>query len=524
MAVHPDSRLLAFLRDRSSYPHRPGELREVQTHASIVFLVPPLVYKIKKPVDFGFLDYSTLEKRRHCCQREVDLNARLAPGVYHGVVSVTETANGLAFGGDGPVVEYVVKMDYLAPEYFLDVRLKTGRLGEAEMERVASKLADFYRSQASRDEIGEWGQIDRLRISTDENFAQTEAFSEESISTAAFEAIKAFTDDCYVKRRRQFEKRIENGWIRDCHGDLHLDHIHVTTESLHIYDCIEFNDRLRFVDVASDLAFLAMDLDFHGRPDLSRFMIQRMEELLNDGEMGGVMDFYLCYRAYVRGKIECLRAVADDVGEREREMANGNARRYFQLALKYAVFGTAPKAVVIMGKVASGKSTLSDATSRELGWDVVSSDEVRKTLAGVSLCERLDEPQRKSLYAPAMTERTYARLIQEARERLDAGQGVILDATFSKRSARKQLIEALGEDRLKWVIVEVGRHVARERLRLRSEKTDVVSDARLEDWELLDSNYEPPTELPVTEVWTVDTEDDVANVMRRLLLDWVAAR
>ena len=258
MDEHFDSLLLAFLRDPASYPHHPRELRELHTHGSLVFVVPPLVYKIKKPVDLGFLDFSTLEKRRHFCEREVELNSRLAPGVYLGVESITREDDGFAFGGSGPVVEWAVKMECLPAGGFLDARIKAGTAGEAELERVAQTLAAFYQKQRQTPEIATWGTIAKLRVSTDENFAQTEEFVGKTLSRTAFEAIRSFTNACYERRRERFERRVPEGWIRDCHGDLHLDHVHVTDDELHIHDCIEFNDRFRYVDVANDVAFLAM--------------------------------------------------------------------------------------------------------------------------------------------------------------------------------------------------------------------------------------------------------------------------
>ena len=517
MHEHFDPHLLAFLRDPASYPHRPLEIREIHTHASLVFLVPAFVYKIKKPVDFGFLDFSTLEKRRHFCQREVELNSRLAPGIYLGVVPITRQGDGFAFGGDGPVVEYAVRMRELPSDGFLSERLKAGNAGEPELERVAVLLADFYQKQRSTPEIAEWGTPEKLRLSTEENFSQTRAFIGDTISRAAFDAIRAFTGSCYEKRRPLFGQRVKDGWIRDCHGDLHLDHIHMTDDAVLIYDCIEFNDRFRHLDVASDVAFLAMDLDYHGRPDLGRFLVRRVAELMEDARMEGLMDFYKCYRAYVRGKVESMRTLAEPADETERRDAAARARRYFQLALQYAVGGTGPIALVIMGRVASGKSTLAAALARELGWHAISSDERRKTLAGVPPHERGNARCRELLYSTAMTERTYDSMIREAREVLTAGHGVILDATFSKRFHRDRLRETLGDEHMKWIVSEVDAATARERLLQRDGRDDVVSDARSDDREMLDAAFEPPDELPLETTVRIPTAGPPEEVLGRVL-------
>jgi hypothetical protein len=518
MHEHVDPGLLAFLRDPASYPHRPGKVREVHTHASLVFLAPPMVYKIKKPVNFGFLDFSTLGKRRHFCQREVELNSRLAPGIYLGVVPITRENHGFTFGGKGPVAEYAVEMRWLEPAGFLNTRIKAGTAGKPELERVARTLADFYQKQPSPPEIAGWGNMEKLRISTDENFTQTRRFIGKTLSRAAYEALRAFTGSCYERRRLLFEKRVAQGWIRDCHGDLHLDHIHVTDAALHIYDCIEFNDRFRHLDIASDAAFLAMDLDYHGRPDLARFFIRRLAELSNDPEMEELMDFYKCYRAYVRGKVESLHAVAEIADDGERATAATAARRYFQLALQYAICGSSPLVLVFMGRVASGKSTLAAALARELGWQLISSDLRRKTLAGVPPHGRGDAAGRKRLYSSGMTEQTYDSMIQDAREILHGGHGVILDATFSKRAFRDRLRETVGDENVKWIVAEVDETAALERLKRREVQQDVVSDARCEDREFLNAAFEPPDELPEESKRIVMTRGTANKIAETLLM------
>jgi aminoglycoside phosphotransferase family enzyme/predicted kinase len=516
--AHFDPRLLAFLRDPDSYPHHPAEIHELHTHASLVFIVPPFVYKIKKPVNFGFLDFSTLAKRRHFCEREVELNSRLAPGIYLGVETITREGGGFSFGGSGPVAECAVKMLRMPADGFMDVRIAAGTAGEAELERVAAVLADFYRKQPSPPDVAEWGTVEKLRISTDENSSQTGAFIGKTLSRGAFDAIRAFTENCYELHRHLFNQRVAAGWIRDCHGDLHLDHVHVTGDALHIYDCIEFNDRFRHLDVASDVAFLAMDLDYHQRPDLAAFFVRRVANLLGDPGMAGLMDFYKCYRAYVRGKVESLHTVAEIADDAERAEAATRARRYFQLALQYAVCGSLPVVMVFMGRVASGKSTLARAVSRELGWTLVSSDERRKTLAGVPLHQRGDAASRKALYTARMTDLTYDSLIRDADESLSAGHGLILDATFSKRSSRDRLREKLGDRKPIWILTEVDESAARERLERRDHLDNVVSDARAGDHDFLNAAFEAPDELPGNSVFAINTAGDTGETVRTLLM------
>jgi hypothetical protein len=515
--------LLDFLTNACSYPHRPQRACLVQTHASYIIIAPPFVYKVKKPVNFGFLDFSTLEKRRYFCEREIKLNRRLCPDVYLDVIPISLKEGRLAFGAGDEVVEYAVKMRELSDRDFLHRRMERGEVGPEDLNRVAATLKAFYDAQTPTEEIEEWGQVERLKISTDENFRQTEACVGRTISRPAFEAIRFYTDEFYVHNAALFASRIQEKWIRDCHGDLHLEHIHLSPTAIHIYDCIEFNDRLRYVDVANDVAFLAMDLDFNHRPDLSRHFVAQMTKMLNDSQMPRLMDFYKCYRAYVRGKVESIHSSEPEEIEFVREKSRERARRYFRLALQYAVVGSEPMALVVMGRIGSGKSTLASGLADELGWEVFSSDRTRKELAGVPLHERSDADARASLYSKQMTEKTYETLFQNAVHCVKQGRSLILDATFSRRLYRDRLRERFERLGIPYDFVEAqaSDEVVKERLAGRDRKPDEVSDARLEDFEALSRSYEPPTELSAHQLLAVGTgsptESTVINVLKGLV-------
>jgi hypothetical protein len=340
-----------------------------------------------------------------------------------------------------------------------------------------------------------------------------------SITRPAFETIRGYTDRFYQRHPGLFARRVREKWIRDCHGDLHLEHIHVTPRALHIYDCIEFNDRFRYVDVASDAAFLAMDLDDAGRPDLARYFAMQMASALNDDDMPRLMNFYKCYRAFVRGKVESLHSVAHAAPEAERRASAERARRYFRLALQYTVAGSQPMALVVMGRIASGKSTLAHALGAELGWEVYSSDYLRKQMAGFPLYERSSTTARKRLYSAAMTKKTYDRLLESAAAQLQKGRSVILDATFARRGHRKLLAEVLGRRGFNWRVLEAraGAAAVKERLRARAATPDEVSDARLEDFAALNRLYEPPRELPASRCINVRTTGPLDGTVTRAL-------
>ena len=512
--------LLDALADPTAYPHRPDRVEIVQTHISVVALVPPFVYKVKKPVDFGFLDFSTLAQRRHFCEEEVRLNERLCPNLYEGVVPITWDGEALRVEGEGEPVEFAVKMRRLDPAGFFDARLRRGALTTADLDRVTERLAAFYLGQRPSPEAAAWGWPERLRLSTDENVAQTERFAGDLISRPAFEALRAATDRFFAANARLLHRRRATGRIVDGHGDLRLEHLHLGPEddALCIYDCIEFNERFRCVDVASDLAFLAMDLDLHGRPDLAQYVVARMATRLDDAELWDVIDFYKGYRAYVRGKVEAMRSGEPEVPETERAASRARARRYFQHAMSYAVAGSEPLVVAVMGPVGAGKTTQAETLGAALGWEVVSSDRVRKAQAGVPLFRRGSEDERAELYAPERTEAVYAALCETALRRADDGLSTVLDATFGTRRHRDALRTALAAAGLRHRLVELTApaDALRDRLAARTDGT-VVSDARAADFDALAGRYEPPDALEDPEHLRADAASDPEATTRAIL-------
>jgi aminoglycoside phosphotransferase family enzyme/predicted kinase len=520
--IPPDTqRVLDFLGDARSYSHAPSEVRLVQTHASWVFLASPHVFKMKKPVDFGFLDFTTLEKRRADCEREVALNRRLAPDVYLGVVPVCDTPQGLRFGEGGPVVEWLVRMRELDASRFLSNLLDGGEVTTAMMDQIVDCLLAFYRSQPPLSDTEAVLARRRLAGFVRDNFTAARDFTGLSLSAAALAAMERFSTEFERRHGGLLESRAAGGWIRDCHGDLHSEHIHIEGPRVRIYDCTEFNEAFRHIDVACDLAFLAMDLDFHGRPDLSRHLVRRFAELLPDASLERLMDFYKCYRACVRGKVESLHSLGETVGEAERAASAALARSYHRLALRYAIGGSQARVRVFMGRVASGKSALAEALGAETGWRVASSDRVRKTIAGVPLHERGTAAQRAELYSPEMTSRVYNALLGEALAEAGQGHSLIVDATFSARRHRdafQSACDAAGVP-VTWVMAEAGDDVTLSRLRQRAEDSTVVSDARAEDQAMLGSRFEPPDEL---DCLCISTEEEAPATLERLMLELAA--
>jgi len=308
---------------------------------SCVFLTGEYVYKIKKPVNLGYLDYTTLEKRHFFCHQELELNRRLCPGAYLAVVPITMSLRGakprsnlLSMEGQGEAIEYAVKMRQLPQDGMMDVLLARGQVTPEMVGGVAEKLVNFHQKAETNQRIAAFGGLDVIRHNCDENFAQTEKYIGLTIFRAKYERIKVYADDFIISNTDLFDKRIREGRIRDCHGDLHAAHVCFTGD-ICIYDCIEFNERFRYCDVASELAFLAMDLDRYQQAGLSRHLVNTYVGLSHDEELLKLLNFYECYRAYVRGKVESFKLDDPYIPEEEKANVLTAAQSYFELAESY---------------------------------------------------------------------------------------------------------------------------------------------------------------------------------------------
>ncbi len=318
-----------------SYNEDPGEIALIQTHISFVLLTKNFVYKIKKAVNFGFLDFSTLEKRRFFCEKELELNRRLCADVYLEVVPITEKTSIVKLNGDGETIEYALKMKRLPQERIMTVLLKENKIDNKIIDDIAKIVVHFHSRAKTSSEINEFGSLRIIKTNWDENFAQTLKFVNQTISGTDFQFIQNRIVEFMNKKKLFFESRIEDNKIRDCHGDMHSGNIFIT-EPICIFDAIEFNDRFRYSDVASDVAFLAMDLDFQERPDLSVYFIERYVKYSKDNELVKVLPFYKCYRAYIRGKVISFKLGDPNVNDNEKKAATKEAQSYFKLSVEYA--------------------------------------------------------------------------------------------------------------------------------------------------------------------------------------------
>ncbi len=442
----------------------------VQTHISWVLLGESVVYKIKKPVDFGFLDYTTLEKRKFYCEKEVELNSRLSKEIYLGVSSVVEKNGELFIDEDGDIVDYAVKMKRMPQDRMMNVLIEEGKIKQSYIVSLAKKIADFHLHAETNEYISSFGSVETNKFNTDENFEQTKDAVGEFITAYQYNSIKDYTDRFYEEKRFLFEKRVRDKRIRDCHGDLYSRNICIIDENtIYVYDCIEFNERFRYSDVASDVAFLLMDLENYERYDLSELFLDRYVCFSEDSGITEIVDFYKIYRAYVRGKIAYFQS--------QKKQAN----LYFDLSFGYLPDKYKPKVIVICGLTGSGKSTVASFISKKTGFEVLSSDVVRKELAGMDIYDRDLSEYKGGIYVDEMTERVYKELCNRAYNLARNGKSVVLDATFIKERYRKMVVDRFRRLGIKpfFAFLEVDEKTALEHFKKR-EMESSVSDGRYE--------------------------------------------
>ena len=520
---------IAWLRDHAPglAPGESGEL--VQTHISFVVLAGDRVYKVKKPVDFGFLDFTTLEKRAAMCAAEVERNGRLSADVYLGVAPIRREGGAFAIGDGvggsaaGEIVDYAVVMRRLPAEGMLEALLRDGRATREQARAIAVVVADFHLRAERSPAITAFGSRAVIEGNWRENFEQTAPAVGESIDQASYEALRGYVGRFLDGNEALLERRRVEGWIRDGHGDLKVTAIAFEEParpeaSVRILDCIEFNDRMRYGDVAVDLAFLLMDFESRGRADLADETLAAYLAHTLDDELPLLLPFYECYRAYVIAKISTFAAADAQVPAAARTEATVNARHHFQLAAAYARRGepadeNPARLICVAGPSGTGKSTLATALAGRLGARWLSSDIARKQLAGLAPTEASGSGVDAGLYDSANTARTYAHLLAEAATTLASGHPVILDASFSdpgQREAAASLAQRLGV-RCDLLVAEAAAAVVRERLGRRAGDASAVSEGSWEIYRKQRPAFER-VELPApTRVQRIDTGGALAG-------------
>ncbi len=517
------ARLIADLGRAEAYPYPVDSIALEETHASLAFLAGDFVYKVKKPVDFGFLDFSTLERRKFFCEEELRLNRRLTHDVYLEIVPVVEVGGRLSFHGDGPTHDYAVKMRRLDDRNMLGYLVETNQVDPAVWPALSQRLAQFYSEAATGDGVNEWGSLPIVWRNIEENLEQSQPYVGSIVAPVQLELIEDISRQFLDREKDLLQARMEAGKVREGHGDLHLAHIYVEglgPGDLQIIDCIDFNPRLRCLDLAVDIAFLSMDLEYHGEPQLARHIVDLLTRDLDDPDLPRLVQFFSIYRAHVRAKVACFRA--DEIAPESPEffVVRNEAERYFDLATSYIVEPRRKTLFLVGGLSGTGKSVISRRLARSVGGGMVSSDSIRMELAGKSPAERESVDFGAGIYTEEFTERTYERMFERGEKILVSGRSVVLDATFLNPRWRERAQELASRLELDLLLIECQcpPDVARERLTRRAKELLEPSEA---DWAIYQQqrqrygeSFDELEELPML---TLKTDRPSAQILNEVL-------
>lgn len=486
------------------YPHSiQGSIQVLQTHISYIFLTGEYAYKLKKPVDMGFLDFSTLEKRRYYCQQELALNRPIAPEIYLDVLPITQEEETLEIDGKGEIVDYVVKMRQFPQTALFSEMEKAGKLTESLLAQLGKRVAKFHQEAKTNDYIGEFGQPEKIERAIENNYKQTEKYVGSVQDQKQFLETKAFTDRFFQDYNALLKKRVNDHFIRECHGDLHLKNICYWRDKIQLFDRIEFNEPFRFVDVMYDVAFTIMDLEFRKRQELATVFLNNYLEQTGDWEGVQLLPLYLTRQAYVRGKVNSLMLDDPNIAEEEKQKAQEKAKQYYHLAWQY----TQPQQGqlwMMSGLSGSGKTTVAREIAKQKEAIHLRSDAVRKHLAGI-------DPEavgNEDIYRPEMTEKTYERLLEIGSLLASKGWNVILDAKYDRQLMREAVITEAKRHHLSLQIIYCTAPMEILLDRVAKRQGD-ISDATPNLLAQQQANAEPFTETEEAYVTTIDTRKSI---------------
>jgi aminoglycoside phosphotransferase family enzyme/predicted kinase len=478
MTTTSDNELIRALLQQSCYDHPVEQIELVETHISWVLLTGEYVYKIKKPVDFGFLNFSTLERRKHYCEEELRLNQRLAHELYLAVVPIGGSPDQPILYASKGAFEYAVKMRQFPQSQQLDRVLARGELRPEQLDEVAVLLAGFHQRIQSASPAQDYGDPDHVYRPVHENFQQIAQHLPDDEQSATLQELEDWSERCFVQVRPTISQRKMAGFVRECHGDLHLSNLAWYHDAPLVFDCIEFNPNLYWIDIINDIAFLVMDLQDRGQWSLAYRLLNVYLERTGDYEGMSVLRFYLVYRAMVLAKVNAIR-LAQAAGNPELiQQSRDDFLNYLNLAVRY-IDRVQPMLVITRGLSASGKSVVAAELLERLGAIRIRSDVERKRLYGIDANESASASPNAGIYTPEATLKTYARLYELAGVIIEAGYPVIIDAAFLRRDERERFQQLAQQHQVSFVILDIRapEHVLRQRI---SKRRNDVSDATLD--------------------------------------------
>lgn len=508
-------KICRVMADPGFYPHPVSSVERRDTHISAVFLTGEWVYKLKKPVNFGFLDFTTLDARRHYCHQEMLLNQRLTRGIYQQVCAIhKDEAGRFALEGRGEVVEYAVKMVQLSDDSNLQALLRAQRIDAKELRKLGRHLASFYERSEQGAEIDGFGDPQLIAFNMEENFTQLEPFVGEWVQPEIWEFIREVSRTFFDNWRPLFLRRIETHRIRDGHGDLRAEHIYFSN-GIQIIDCIEFNDRFRYGDAAADLAFLQMDLERLGFADKGRTILAAYVDQADDPELYSLIDFYAAYRAIVKLKVTCLRAA--EVNAEGKEVLRAEADAFLRQAYRYALQFSRPTLWVFCGLPATGKSALAKQLAEDLSLVYMQSDQVRTESTSCPMAAGV-VPYGEGPYRLEMRQRVYAQMLADAQEHLKSGRSVVLDGSFSRFKWRRDALQLAVDHNTNFLLVECrcSEETLRKRLLQRDDESG-LSQARVHHLPQMKKVFEPVEEFPYEQHIVVDTDQPFLTVLDDIL-------
>jgi aminoglycoside phosphotransferase family enzyme/predicted kinase len=504
------SHLVERLCRAEAFPHPVEEFRRIETHISIILLTGDHVYKFKKPVDLGFLDFTDPARRHFYCEEELRLNRRLAPELYEGVVAITGSLDQPHIGDQGPSLEYAVQMRQFATSDELDRLAARGELKTWHIDQLCRDLARFHGSVPVADEQRPFGEPEEVRKPALENFAQILPHVSDTDSRRILDELRRWTEQQVLAHNSDFRSRKAEGWIRECHGDLHLGNITLWQDKVRVFDCIEFSEALRWIDTMSDLAFLLMDLDHRGLPRLGVRLLNQYLEYTGDYLGLSVLRFYLVYRAMVRAKVAVLQMAQTGQSPMPNEHWH-EFQAYLNLARLYTQPPQSAPLIVMHGLSGSGKSWVSQRLLEHMAALRVRSDVERKRLFGLAPQSPAPSGIGEGLYTDDVTKEVYRRLYATAYMIIDAGFPAILDATFLSKQQRDYIRRTAATCGVPFVILDVQapEDRMRERIAQRMHENADASDASFEVLEHQLATQEPLTDDEWPYVVAVDNNGQV---------------